>query len=90
MRIVWRDFVHRLELRFIRLLDVVNILVFDGVILGCGYAIIRLAEGMQRTGNRFFDAARSVSAGVFLLLYLVWTARSYCKTLRKTIMKQAI
>lgn len=72
MRSEWRQFLARVEKRLIRMLDVITILVCDSVIMAGGYGLIRIAEALSGSGNEFFNAARHISAGVFLLLYLVW------------------
>jgi hypothetical protein len=72
----WRALWNRVQLRLITALDVVSILICDAVILGAGYVIINLTEHLD--GSRwsprvlaFFETARSLSAGLFLLLYVV-------------------
>jgi hypothetical protein len=68
----WLNFLNRLKRRLIRVLDVLSVMVFDGVILGIGYALVRVAETLTGSGSGFFEAARKISSGVFLLLYVTW------------------
>ncbi len=68
----WHELGQRFLRRVIRTLDVITILSLDSVILAFGYVLIRAAAALSGTGSRFFEAAREVSAGLFLLLYLVW------------------
>jgi hypothetical protein len=76
MRQRWNDFFDRLETRLIRVLDVLSILLFDATIIGFGYFIIHMTELLSESHSKFFDAAREVSSGVFLLLYLMWVGNS--------------
>jgi hypothetical protein len=75
MRPEWQDLFSRLERRLVRTIDVVSILVFDSVIIVGGYGLIRGLEALSGSSNPFFDAARHVSAAVFLLLYLTWVSQ---------------
>jgi hypothetical protein len=70
----FRSLAGRLGRRFIRVLDVISILVFDSAILGVGYALIRLLAHFANSGSRSFDAARKFSEGLFLVMYLAWVA----------------
>jgi len=67
----WKTLRDRLRRRFIRTIDVISILGLDAVVLAVGYAVIRVAEALSGSANKFFEAARVVSGGLFLLLYLV-------------------
>jgi hypothetical protein len=54
------------------MLDVVNIMVSDAVILVMGYLVIRGAESLPGSNSKVFAAAKEISQGVFLVLYLAW------------------
>lgn len=83
MRPEWQQLVLRLERRLVRTIDVISILAMDAVLLGFGYLVIRGAEALSGSGNKFFDAARVVSAGLFLLLYLVMVAYDFWDFLKR-------
>jgi hypothetical protein len=68
----WHELWQRIQRRVIRAADVLSIIALDAVILLFAYFLVRLVEALAGSGNRFFDAARAVSAPVFLVLYLVW------------------
>jgi hypothetical protein len=67
----WRNLGWRVQARFITAIDVLSILLLDGVILAGGYGVIRLTEYLSDSASTFFEAARQLSAGLFLLLYAV-------------------
>jgi hypothetical protein len=70
----WRGLWERIQRRVIRAADVLSIMALDAVILIFAYIVVRLVGDLAGSGNRFYDAARIVSAAVFLVLYLVWVA----------------
>jgi hypothetical protein len=71
MRPEWQQLGLRLEKRLVRTIDVISILLLDAVLLALGYAVIRSAEALSGSGNRYFEVARTMSGMLFLLLYLV-------------------
>lgn len=68
----WRDLGVRMRHRTIRVIEVLQILVFDAVVVGFGGLVIWIADRLPGSENRFFDAAKIVSASAFLLIYIVW------------------
>jgi len=79
----WRELWGRIQRRMIRAGDVLSILALDAAILAFAYLIVRLVGALAGSGNRVYDAARTVSAGVFLVLYLVWVAGDVWDFLRR-------
>jgi hypothetical protein len=83
MRGQWQKLLADLELRLIRTLDVIGILVLDAVVLAVGYLVIRGAEILSGSDSRWFAAARLVSEALFLVLYLLLVAYDLLDFLRR-------
>jgi len=63
----------RVQRRAIRVIDIVTILIADGLIMALGYRLVRFGTHfLSNSGSTFFDAAKEVSEGVFLLLYMAF------------------
>ena len=71
----WQALGNRVEKRLIRALDVLSTLVFDSVLLLGGFLSLRLAELLPGAHSWLFDAARTISAWAFVLLYLIWVGK---------------
>jgi hypothetical protein len=56
------------------MVDVLSILVLDAVVLLVANGLIVLVEYFTRGENVFFKAAKDLSHGSFLLLYVAWVA----------------
>ena len=67
MRAEWKELWERVQRRLIRTLDVLSILALDAALLVFAYLVVRIVEALAGSGNRFYDAARQVSAAVFLV-----------------------
>jgi len=83
----WTGLLRRVEDRLITGLDLTSIVVFDAVILAVGYLIVsetkRLsAAELPQDVARFFEIARWLSGGLFLLLYTVVVATHVYRFLR--------
>jgi hypothetical protein len=79
----WKGLWERLQRRLIRVVDVLSILALDAILLLFAYLVVRIVEGLASSGNRFYDAARHVSAVVFLVLYLAWVGSDVWEFLKK-------
>ena len=66
----WPALWERIQVRTIRVIDVISILLIDAIIIAGGYAFIRFAAHFADSGSQFFNAARKFSEGAFLLLYV--------------------
>jgi len=67
----WHSLLERLEVRLIRILDIFSIMVSDLVVIGIGYTVIRVAGLLSNGDSKFFEVAKTISEGVFLLLYVI-------------------
>ena len=54
------------------MVDVASILLLDAVVIGLGYGLTRVFEHFRHSESKSFEAARRVSEGLFLLVYLAW------------------
>jgi hypothetical protein len=83
MRSPWQKLLADLELRVVRSIDVIGILVLDAVVLAVGYLVIRGAEILSGSDSRWFAAARLVSEALFLVLYLMLVVYDVLDFLRR-------
>lgn len=83
MKAEWKNLWERIQRRLIRAIDVLSILALDATLLAFAYLVVRIVEALAGSGNRFYDAARQVSAAVFLVLYLAWVGSDVWEFLRK-------
>lgn len=67
----WQALRGRIELRLIRVLDILSIMICDLVVIAIGYGAILLARYFSKGESKFFDVAKQISEGAFLLLYLI-------------------
>lgn len=75
----WHALLERVQRRVITALDLISILICDAVILGAGFGVISVTEHFRAPDQgawsarvlAFFEVARDLSAGLFLLLYVV-------------------
>lgn len=67
----WASLGYRLQLRLIRIIDIFSILAADLVVVVMGYGIIRLVSVLSAVNSNFFDTAKQISEGAFLLLYSI-------------------
>lgn len=65
----WGNLGNRLQLRMIRVIDILSILAADFVVVIVGYGIIRLVSTLTEVHSKFFEVAKQISEGAFLLLY---------------------
>jgi hypothetical protein len=68
----WEGLGHRLQRRAARTIDVLSILFFDALVLIAANGLILLLERFTSDRNDFFRAAKDLSHGSFLLLYVFW------------------
>jgi uncharacterized membrane protein YozB (DUF420 family) len=67
----WSDLGRRAEARFIRVLDILSIMASDLVVIAIGYGVILIASHLSNPDSRFFNVAKNISEGVFLILYVI-------------------
>jgi hypothetical protein len=68
----WDDTKERMLRRTFRVLEVLQILIFDAVVIACGDGLILIGESLPGSESRFFQAAKVLSGGAFLVIYIVW------------------
>jgi hypothetical protein len=69
----------RVEDRLITAIDLLSILILDAVILAAGFLMIAQTghlnpDDLPHDAIAFFETARRLSAGLFLLLYVVFVS----------------
>jgi hypothetical protein len=80
---LWADLSFRLQRRAIRVIDISTILFADGLIIGIGSWVARVAAPyFSSSGSEFFESAKKLSEGVFLLLYIAFAAFDIFEYLR--------
>lgn len=75
----WEELGERLQQRLITAIDLLSILISDAVILTAGYFLLALvswatSKPLKDGEAAFFEMAHGISAGLFLLLYVVLVA----------------
>jgi len=81
----WSGLRERLEGRLIRVLDILSIMVCDLVVIVIGYAVILAARHLSSPESRFFNTAKQISEGLFLILYVIMVAVDCWEFLKKGI-----
>lgn len=79
----WRELWERIQRRMVRAADVLSILLLDAILLVFAYLVVSIVEALAGSGNKFYDAARQVSAVVFLVLYLAWVGNDVWDFLKR-------
>jgi hypothetical protein len=79
----WTDLAERLRKRFIRVLDILSILACDLVVIAIGYGVIVIAKTLSSPDSAFFNVAKQISEGVFLILYVVMVSMDCWEFLRR-------
>ena len=67
----WSDLGRRVEGRFIRVLDILSIMASDLVVIAIGYGVILIASHLSSPDSQFFNVAKHISEGVFLIVYVI-------------------
>ena len=67
----WSGIWVRTQRSCIRTLDFARIFVFDGGILALGKGVIYVSAKLGAPGNRYLEAAHTLSHMLFLLLYVI-------------------
>ena len=81
----WSGLRGRVEGRLIRVLDILSIMVCDLVVIIIGYGVILAARHLSSQDSLFFNTAKQISEGVFLILYVIMVAVDCWEFLKKGI-----
>jgi hypothetical protein len=67
----WSGFWVRTQRSCIRTLDFARIFLFDGGILALGKGVVYISAKLGAPGNKYLEAAHTLSQMLFLLLYVI-------------------
>ena len=70
---LWPAFRQRSMRRIVVALDVLEIFILDSIVLGISYFVFTVVDSLSHTPpGGFWDTARNISHGFFVLFYLAW------------------